>query len=117
LRSFFKSAPRRRGWYFFFLRVFSASKGKKKKRIDTKCNFKKAYTNKHCNKFLSANSYFKPVVLFSFGEGGAKEKRTKKERRRKGISLVATSDKGYAPLTCAASPAGAYLWCGANIVR
>ena len=51
-----------------------------------------------CAKFLFANSYLKPIVLFSFGEGGAKEKRTKKERRRKGISLVATSDKGYAPL-------------------
>ena len=60
------------GLVFFLFERFSASKGKKKKRIDTKCNLKKAYTNKHCNKFLFANSYLKPVVLFSFEKGGAK---------------------------------------------
>ena len=103
-------ARRRIGIFLFGAFSFCASKGKKKKRCGGKSNFKKAYTNKHCNKFLFANSYLKPVVLFSFEKGGAKEKRTKKERRRRGDFACCDKRQGLRALDLRRLAGGGLSW-------
>ena len=64
---------------------------------------------------IAINFYLQIISLnllsfFLLRKEAQKKKGPKKKDAEKEISLVATSDKGYAPLTCAASPAGACLW-------
>ena len=73
---------------------------------------------KWTNDFISQNccNVSKKLVfspMFFFSSFLAKEKKNQKEKtrflRQRGVSLVATSDKGYAPLTGGTSPVRARI--------
>ena len=94
-------ARRRIGIFLFGAFSFCASKGKKKKRCEAKCNSKK-----HIRISIAMNFYLQivtlsPLSFFLLVKEAQKKKGPKKKDAERGISLVATSDKGYAPLTCA----------------